>query len=135
MRKITKVIGGLLFMVLFSGMGIFLWIHGSKLSDRCTIETTATVIEVYSSGTDHGLRRYATISYQIGDTTVTGTINNDGSMDQYHYKRNEQIVILYNPENVEEFVIKGERSGLISMIACILFGLVVGAWSLRGAFR
>ena len=127
MKKIVAILLGILII----GVGIFLFINAKGLSKRCTVETTATVVDVKVEENleeEDGVTRtvytyYPVLEYKVGDTTVSKQSTNGASTPQY--KINDTIDILYNPDKVEEYVIKGDTSSNIVGIIFIVVGVVV----------
>lgn len=138
MKKILVVIIGLLFV----GIGIFILVNGNEKNKRCTEETVGTVVEIKeekSRDDDGGYKYtyYPIIRYQAGDRTITkqsstsksssssfsiGGIGFSSSNSTYNV--NDSIEILYNPNNVEEFIIKGDKSyNFIGIVFIFLGGL------------
>ena len=127
MKKVLVIILGLIFI----GVGVFLIVRGNELAKRCTEEAVGTVVEIKMEeslesdeyGTHTIYTYYPIIEYKAGDKTVTKQSEN-GSSGQSDYKLNDKIDILYNPQNVEEFIIKGDNSNNILGIIFIVAGVI-----------
>ena len=137
MKRIIFVLVGLLFV----GVGIWTLKSGNELAKRCTQKTTGTVVEIIEeksidSEGHNKYKYYPVIRYQVGNKVITkkgnsGFSNNtrvniaDGivlSSSHSKYKVNDSVEILYNPDNVEEFIIKGDRSTNLAGIIPIVLG-------------
>ena len=126
-KKILVIVIALVFV----GIGVFLIIRGNELAKRCTEEAVGTVVEIKMEeslesdeyGTHTIYTYYPIIEYKAGDKTVTKQSEN-GASGQSAYKLNDKIDILYNPQNVEEFIVKGDNSsnfmGIIFIVAGVL---------------
>ena len=122
-RLIIIIIG-----IVAIGLGIFILISGSRLAKVCTAETTGTVVgilreeEIDSEG--YTSISYAPqIEYKVGEKLITAKGN--GSSNASAHTVGEQIQIMYNPDNVEEYMIKGDNSSSIGGIIWIVLGIVV----------
>ena len=135
MKKILIV----LFGILFVGIGIFVLINGNAKVKRCTVDAVGTVVEIKeewsrdSDGNDK-YTYYPVIRYQAGNKTITKQSSSGSSsssrvslgavsLSSSHskYSVNDRIDILYNPNNVEEFIIKGDKG--LSFIGIIFIAL------------
>lgn len=140
MKKIFVILTGLLFV----GIGIFLLVNGNAKNKRCTVETIGTVTEIKEdrstdSNGDYTYTYYPIITYEVGEKVITkqsniGTamgsnlrLNKHVSISSEHskYSVNDKIDILYNPDNVEEFIIKGETTNSTNFIGII--SIVLGS--------
>lgn len=132
MRRLVPIIVSILFI----GVGIFCLTQANGLKKRCTVEAQATVIEIVREESndpdDFGsYTYYPVIRYQAGEQTVTKK-SIDGS-NPSRYSENDTIDILYNPDNVEEFIIAGDNSvTIIGIIAIVVGGLlfVISIWKM-----
>ena len=125
MRKIFAVLFGILFVVI----GILVLVYGNAKVKRCTQETIGTIVDIkeeWSRDSDGNGKYtyYPIIRYQVGERTITkqsnvGTTSNTGysfgggvtvSFNNSKYNINDTIQVSYNPDNVEEFIIKGEKN-------------------------
>lgn len=136
MKKVLVVLVGLLFV----GIGIFVLVSGNAKVKRCTVETVGMVVEIKEERTtdsegDYQYTYYPVIRYQAGDRTITkqsssGSSSNSRlslgavsfSSSKSKYSVNDSIEIMYNPDNVEEFIIKGDKGSNIIGIVFIVLG-------------
>jgi len=123
MRKILLFI----IAIAFIGVGVFLRINASEMAKRCTVENTATVIrniekEDYDDGETNVLY-YPEFEYKVGDKTITKTSNSGTYPAKYNV--GDKVEILYNPNNVDEYLIKGDNSMNIISIVLIVIGVLV----------
>ena len=121
--------------VVFIILGIVVIFLDSGLQMKCTEQTTGTVVDVvckeyYDSDTGFSYSYFPIIEYQAGDRTVT-QMSNSGEYPS-RYRVGEQVEICYNPNNVEQFIIKGDASasfigfafvglGAIAVLAAIIY--------------
>ena len=124
MKKLGVIIGGILFVAI----GIFLIIHGKAQAERCTEETVGTVIEIKEDTTiddegDISYTYYPVIEYKVGENTVSKQSSTGSGTSKYSV--NDKVDILYNPNNIEEYIIKGDKSSNLFGIVFIVLGAVV----------
>ena len=127
MKKLVVIIFGIIAV----GIGIFSIINAKELSKRCTVEAVGTVVGInVEEGTEEedGYIRtvytyYPVLEYNAGDKTVSKQSNSGSNSPTY--KVNDKIDILYNPDNVEEYIIKGDTSSNIVGIIFIVAGVVI----------
>ena len=133
-KKIIVILVGILAL----GVGIFLMVSGSNKAKKCTVEAVGTVIDVIEerqentetdvSGADiydsYTYVYYPVIEYTVGDNTVSGKYSNGTSKRKYN--TGDKVDILYNPENIEEFIIKGDKSNIIGIVFVVVGIIVVG---------
>ena len=123
MKRVLIVLIGLLFI----GTGIFTLVSGNAKAKRCSVAAVGTVIEIQKERTtdsdgNHKYTYFPVIEYQAGDRTITKRSNSDSSSkfsfsiggasvssSKSKYNINDSIDIMYNPDNVEEFIIKGDK--------------------------
>ena len=121
MQKLKVIIIGIVFLA----VGIFMFVKGNAQAKRCTEEAVGKVVEMHedvSTDSDGQITYtyYPIIEYTAGDKTVSKQSDTGSS----NYKINDSVTILYNPDNVEEYVIKGDNSSNIFGIAFIALGAV-----------
>ena len=126
---------GILIGIIVIGVGIFTFISGKNLEKRCTATAVGTVVEMHEdiSSDTHSVTHtyYPVIEYQVGDRTVKKQSSSGSSSPRYNI--NEKVDILYNPDNVEEYIIKGDTNSNFMGIIFIVVGVVVvilGIWNL-----
>lgn len=133
-KKIIVILIGLIFM----GIGIYTLVSGNAKAKRCTEETSGVVVEVVEERkTDSDGKTtysyYPVIEYRVGEESITKK-HNIGSGNSSKYIEGDEIDILYDPNSIEDFIIKGDNS--LKMIGYIfagfgLFTTVVGVVSKR----
>ena len=111
-------------MILLGGALIVMQAGKSR---RCTEETAATVV-----GTERRTRRsrgrtsteyHPVLEFAAKDQTVRKAAENS-SMFRGKYKEGDSLTIRYNPENPEEFIVKGKVTATVFLggAALILLG-------------
>ena len=114
---------------MFIIVGIVTMNQGNDLKKRCTEETIGTVVEVicesdYSTTEDtYTYTYYPVIEYQVGERTIS----QKSRSGQYppKYKVGDQVEIYYNPDNAEEYIIKGDSIPTYLGIIFIVIGSIV----------
>lgn len=114
MKRFGALIVGLIFLV----VGGFMFFRNKSLAENCTVEAEATVVDMREDITSEGdgirYMYYPIIEYKAGDDTVSGTLNEGSSTPAYRI--GETLTILYNPNNTQEFLVKGSSGTLFSLI-------------------
>lgn len=110
------------------GLGIFIMISGNRLAKVCTEETTGTVVGILrEEETDSegytSITYSPQIEYKVGEQLVTAKGNSSSNASDHTI--GEQIQIMYNPNNIEEYMIKGDRSSLLGGIIWIVLGTII----------
>ncbi len=124
-----KKIGVILVGVIFVAVGIFMLVNGMGQKQRCTEATVGIVVDVKteeSIDSDTGSYTYTyypVIEYKVGDKTIEKQSSNGAGSSKYRI--NDRIQVLYNPDNIEEFIIKGEENSYLFSIAFIALGALV----------
>ena len=133
----------LLVGIIFIIFGIVTMNQVNDLKRRCTEETIGTVVEVicesdYSSTEDsYTYTYYPVIEYQVGERTIS----QKSRSGQYppKYKVGEQVEIYYNPDNAEEYIIKGDSTphslGLVFVVIGSIATVVWLICSIKSAWR
>ena len=122
-RLILVIVG-----IAIISLGIFFIIRGNSLAKVCTAETTGTVVGILSEEeTDSegftSIMYTPQIEYSVDEQLYTAKGN--GSSNASDYKVGEQVQIMYNPNNAEEYIIKGDNSSNIIGTILIVFGVIV----------
>ena len=110
------------------GLGVFFIVSGNNLVKVCTEETTGTVVGILrDEETDSegytSIVYTPQIEYKVGEQLVS--VKGNGSSNASDHTVGEQIEIMYNPNNVEEHMIKGDNSSNIGGIIWIVLGVVI----------
>ena len=128
-KKLTLI--GVLFAVvgiIFATAGIVVMVQGNSLEKRCTEEAIGTVVEItcetsYSeTENQYTYTYYPVIEYQVGDRIIS----QKSRTGQYppKYQVGEQVEIYFNPNNVEEYFIKGDSTPKFLGIGFIILGTI-----------
>lgn len=125
MKKFLPVLVG----VIFLAVGIFMYFQNQRLAKVCTVEAEATVINMKEEmeSDEDGMRYvyYPVIEYKAGSETVEVTMASGSNTPAYSI--NDKVTILYNPNKVKEFIVKGDKtSGIFSYVFIGLGVLVTG---------
>ena len=123
---------GILFIVVgfvFIIAGIIAMIQGNILELRCTEKTTGTVVEnviekSYNSKNTSYLY-FPVIEYQVGDRIISQ--KSSSGQNPPKYKVGEQVEVYYNPNNVEEYIIKGDSTPKFLGILFVVLGSIAVA--------
>ena len=113
--------------VVFIIAGIVVIFLNSGLQMKCTEQTTGTVVDIvckeyHDSDTGFTYSYFPVIEYQAGDRTIT-QMSNSGEYPS-RYKVGDQVEICYNPNDVEQYIIKGDSSANYIGFACVGLGLI-----------
>ena len=125
MNNMTKLqkIGVIIVGIIFVGVGVFMFIKDRNLVKNCTEETSATVVdfeEEFQTDDDGSTYMYyPVIEYNVGEQTIKSKMDKGSSTPAY--KLNEKITILYNPNKVNEFIVKGDKS--LNIFSFVFIGL------------
>ena len=130
MQKFLTIIIGIIFIAI----AVFMYYKNEYLIKNCTVETEAIVIDMkeeLSTDTDSvtTYMYYPIIKYNARGETITETISSGSSNPKYNI--NEKITILYNPNNIKEFIVKGEKTSTIFSIVFAIFGLLVTGYGIK----
>lgn len=110
--------------VIFIVGGIVVLNQGNSLKKRCTEETIGTVVEfIREVDFDNKSTYFPVIEYQAGDRTISQ--KSRAGQNPPKYKEGEQIEIYYNPNNVQEYIIKGDSTSSFLGILVIVLGAIV----------
>lgn len=125
MKKfLPALVGGI-----FLAVGIFMYFQNQRLAKVCTVEAEATVVNMKEEmeSDEDGMRYvyYPVIEYKAGSETVEVTMASGSNTPAYSI--NDKVTILYNPNKVKEFIVKGDKtSGIFSYVFIGLGVLVTG---------
>lgn len=122
-KTLIPLLVGIIFLVI----GIFITIQGNGLKERCTGEATGTVVkiieEVDSSDDSTSYTYYPVIEYKAGEQNVSK--KSDIGSNPSKYQVGEKVEILYNPNKIDEYIIKGDNTFGILGIVFIVVGAVL----------
>ncbi len=129
MKKILVIILGIAILV-----GGFVYKNYSEnLAKRCTVEAPAKVVDIEEEEDwDDGSVSYVyypVIEYEANGTTINKKHNSGSNPSKYSI--GDSISVMYNPENVQEYVIVGDNS---SQFVWILLVVIGGVFILVGVF-
>ena len=124
----SKKILGVVVALVIVGIGIFMIIKENDLAKKCTVEAVATVVdfkEETNFDDDIGISYtyYPLIEYIVDGTTILGQVSSGSNRPAYNI--NDKINILYNPNKVDEFIVKNDGSSNFIGIAFIAVGAIV----------
>ena len=115
--KRTTISTGMLFLlvgIVFIVVGVLVMIQGDSLKQRCTEQALGTVVEVICESSYSTIEEtytytyYPVIEFQVGDRTISQ--KSSFGQDPPKYTVGQQVEIYYNPNNVEEYFIKGDST-------------------------
>ncbi len=129
--------GALIVGIIFLGVGVFLYFNNQYLVKNCTEEAIATVVNMEEelSADDNGTRYmyYPIIEYNAGGEKVREKRKSGSSTPAYSI--NEKIMILYNPNKVKEFIIKGDKMSNIFSYVFIALGVLITGYGIKTALQ
>ena len=123
-KRLLIIVFGIIAIVL----GSIVLVSGNNLEKVCTEETTGTVVGILSDE-EIDSEGYTSIvytpqiEYKVDEQLVT--FEGNGSSNISDYTVGEKIEIMYNPNKVEEHIIKGDNSSKIGGIIWIALGIVI----------
>ena len=130
MKRVLVVLGGLIFVAI----GIWIIKFEIDKTKRCTEETIGIVVKNIEKTEveDNKIKYmyYPVIKYKANGKTITKTSN--AGTGHERYSANEKVNILYNPKNIEEFIIKGDST--INFVG-IVFVIVGGIFAIAGFIK
>ena len=122
-KKILTIVIGIIAIA----VGIFVLVNGNRLAKVCTEETVGTIVGILreeETDTD-GLTSITyrpQIEFKVGEKLVS--LKGNGSSNASDFNVGDTVNILYNPDNIEEHMIKGDNSHNIGGIIWIGIGVV-----------
>ena len=124
MKKIFIILFGLIFV----GVGAFMLIKGNDLAKRCTASAEGTVIEIITedSTDSDGFTTYTyypVIQYTVDGKTVSKKSSSGSNPSKYNV--NDKVDVLYDPNKVEDYIIKGDKTTSFFGIIFIVAGIAV----------
>lgn len=121
-NKIIVIVVGLIFL----GVGIFTYFNNKRLVKVCTKEAVATVVRYEEKWDDESYMYCPVVEYLAGEKSINKEIGTCSTKREYSI--GEKLNILYNPDKIEEFIIKGEKAtGFFSYIFMGLGAVVIVA--------
>lgn len=132
MRRFLVLLVG----VIFLAVGIFILVKNNRLAKECTEKAVAKVVDMeteINTDTDSAspYYYYPVVEYEAGGKKVTVRMDSGSSTPEYNL--GEEVKILYNPNNVEEFIVEGEKGSKIFSIVFIVLGGLVSLYGVKVA--
>ena len=129
---------GIIIGVIFLALGVFMFVKSNNLVKNCTVETTATVVDMKQelstdSDSTTNYMYYPIIEYSAGEETLRVTMDSGSSTPKYNI--DEKITILYNPNKTKEFIVKGEKSSSVFSIVFMVLGVFVTGYGIKLALK
>ncbi len=124
-----KRIGIILLGIIIVTIGILRIVTSSEMVKKCIEPAEGIVVEIEQDefyNSDDGRYEYTyypVIKYEAKGRTVEERYDVGSSKSEYSI--GEQVNILYNPDNVEQYLIEGYKSSNILEIAFIIVGVFV----------
>ena len=133
MQKFIGIIVGIIFII----VGAFLFLKNNNLVKNCTEEIEATVVDMKQDfSTDDGDASYIyypIIEYKANENNVRVTMDSGSNTPAYNI--GDKITILYNPNKVKEFIVKGNKSSNIISIIFMVIGVFVTGYGVITALK
>lgn len=112
--------------VIFIVVGIVVIMQGNSLKKRCTEETIGTVVELIREvDSDNKSTYFPIIEYKTRDRIISQ--KSKSGQNPPEYKEGEQVEIYYDPNNVQDYIIKGDSTSNFVGILSIVLGTIVVA--------
>ena len=122
-KKIFVILIG----VIFAGVGVYMLKQSDDLSERCTQEAIGTVVgvdeQLNDSSTSIEYTYYPVVQYTVGDHQITKEYSTGSGAPKYH--EGQQINIMYDPQNEEDYVIVGDNNANFLGIIFTAIGIFV----------
>lgn len=125
MEKFKKFIPLILGVILI-GAGVFFYFKNADLTKKCTEKTIATVVDMdeeidtSSANTEMRYMYYPIVQYKVSERVIENRLDTGANVPEYRI--NDKVEIMYNPNNVEEFIVAGAN---LNIVWIILVGLGV----------
>ena len=130
-KKIIVIVIGLIFVV----SGIVMIFGGREMEKRCSEETEANVVGIVEDkkipsgrpkeeGSYYDAQKvyYPVIEYQAGEETISKKYSVGD--EKIKYKVGEKIIIKYNPNKTDEYLIKEDNGKFYVGIILIVIGVI-----------
>ena len=133
MQKFVPLIVGIIFI----GVGCFLFFRNEQLTKNCTEEIESKVVEIKeelntdSEGIDY--MYYPILEFDYKGETVQVKMNSGSSSPSHNI--GDKVIILYNPNNYKEFIVKGDSSSSIFSIVFMAIGTLVAIYGVVLLFK
>ena len=132
MKRFVVLIIGLIFL----GVGIYMYFENQRLVRVCTVERVATVVEMEKEeSTDSdgysSTIYYPVIEYEVNNDTQYARMRTGSSNPEY--KIGDKVTILYNPDQSNEILVKGEKTLDIFTIIFLVAGLGITIYGIKVA--
>ena len=130
--KKSLILAGVIFLlvgIIFAIAGIIVMQQDNSLKKRCTEQAIGTVVEVIcerdsnTTSDDITYTYFPVIEYQVGDRTISQRSRSGQTPPKYQV--GDQVEIYYNPNDVEEFIIKGDLTPKYFGIGFTVIGAIV----------
>ena len=122
--------------VIFLAVGVFMFVRNNRLEKNCTAEAQATVVDMKEEvNTDSDAATnytyYPIVEYTAGETAVRAVMDDGSSTPAYDI--GEKVTILYNPNKINEFMVKGAISSKIISYVLMALGALISIFGVKVA--
>lgn len=125
--EVAMVLAVLGFACVFAGIALYMIVTGQHKKERCTIQTSARVVDfVIYRGTDMD-HHYHTYYKPVYCFNANGSTVSVVSSTGYHpnpYKINEVVQLYYNPSNPKEIYLSKERGRVFLPLMFTFFSII-----------
>ena len=119
------MIQDLIIALLFLAAGGYLLVTDLKKRKKCSVSSTATLVEVKSS-VRKGRRNYRPVyEFIASGRHIRGDGDVLSSRSRKKFQIGDSVEILYNPDNPEEFRVQGKIGVLVCAVILLVFGGIV----------
>lgn len=127
MSPLQKIMFGLLFPLLFCGVGFFFAKKGfsyykTKIDKKrkCLSYTTGKIVDIESMRVDKRRTYFPTYEYVVGDKTIR--VETKFGTTYCQYRRGDKVKIFYDENNPEFSYIDGYKQDNVTAIGAIMMG-------------
>ncbi|MBQ9642977.1 MAG: DUF3592 domain-containing protein [Lachnospiraceae bacterium] len=111
-------------------LGAFLFYSGLKQARNCTTETNATIVDIETTRSrdknDRRRNRYPVVEFMADNGQQVHKRADVSSQNRNKYQVGERLTVKYNPQNPEEFIVKGKSLAFNLGVGALMvvFGLI-----------
>ena len=123
-----ELLCGMIFIII----GVIFFIVEIVKKKKCKVTTNATVIDIARDQSRDSDGSYSTTLHPVFEYEVSGNIyvkkSRYGSSSCKYYI-GQQVEILYNEKNPNQYYVKGSLSGIMFGVVCLVAGIISIFWN------